>query len=225
MGARHDDERPPRQETDPVLRAARYRDQQERASDVDVPDESGVVNLGGERLAEIRPRLSAHDDVGAVAASALEQAMDRGDFDSLSYAGRPLPGSTTAASDTLDPDWWVKSLIEREGIRGLGPPAIALRTEDAHLDQRLAALGSAWQVRQLVEDFNARVVEARRQLLGGPPVVTPLRDVDAEVERWQLHRDERAERAARQRRRREVARQRARAASRARFFSRWIPWR
>jgi hypothetical protein len=27
-------------------------------------------------------------------------------------------------------------------------------------------------------------VAARRQLMGGPPVVTPLRDVDSEVRAW-----------------------------------------
>jgi hypothetical protein len=35
-----------------------------------------------------------------------------------------------------------------------------------------------------VADFNARVIDARRQLQGGPPVVTKTRDVDAEVQRW-----------------------------------------
>ena len=39
-------------------------------------------------------------------------------------------------------------------------------------------------MRALVEDFNRRIVEARRQLQGGPPVVTQPRDVDAEVEHW-----------------------------------------
>ena len=44
------------------------------------------------------------------------------------------------------------------------------------------------QVRAVLEDFNRRIVEARRQLQGGPPVVTPTRDVDAEVERWRERR-------------------------------------
>ncbi|WP_175984925.1 hypothetical protein [Microbacterium tenebrionis] len=37
------------------------------------------------------------------------------------------------------------------------------------------------------------MIEARRQLLGGPPVVTKTRDVDAEARRW---RERRATRAA-----------------------------
>ncbi|MFV0319131.1 MAG: hypothetical protein ACK5IN_01925 [Microbacterium sp.] len=46
-----------------------------------------------------------------------------------------------------------------------------------------------------------RVVEARRQLLGGPPMIMPTRDVDTAVAAWHRRRDERrrADQAARQR--------------------------
>jgi hypothetical protein len=47
----------------------------------------------------------------------------------------------------------------------------------------------------VVEDFNARVVEAQRQLQGGPPVITPLRDVDHEITAWS---ERRAARVAQQ---------------------------
>lgn len=87
---------------------------------------------------------------------------------------------------TYDPDWWLKSLIEREKITGLGPEALLLRTEDAQLDEKLAACRSEQEVRSLLQDFNRRVVEARRQLEGGPPVVTPLRDVELAVNRWRV---------------------------------------
>ena len=50
-------------------------------------------------------------------------------------------------------------------------------------------------VRAHVDDYNSRIVEARRQLTGGPPVVTPTRDVDDELRRWRERREER--RAAR----------------------------
>ena len=60
-------------------------------------------------------------------------------------------------------------------------------------------------MREALEDFNLRVREARRQLLGGPPVFTRPRDVDAEVAAWRERAQER--RAARERAR-EEARQR-----------------
>ena len=58
----------------------------------------------------------------------------------------------------------------------------------AQLDRALDREATEKQVRTMLEDFNRRVIEARRQLQGGPPVVTPTRDVDAEVERWRERR-------------------------------------
>ncbi|QTG80026.1 DUF1992 domain-containing protein [Arthrobacter crystallopoietes] len=119
----------------------------------------------------------------------IRDAMARGEFDNLEYAGKPIPG----LGERYDPDWWIKGLIQRENITGLGPAAIMLRTEDAELDQVLDKQYTEKQVREIVEDFNTRVIEARRQLLGGPPVITKTRDVDGEVARW---RERKAARAA-----------------------------
>jgi hypothetical protein len=69
--------------------------------------------------------------------------------------------------------------------------------EDGQLDERLDALFTEKEVRDAVEDFNARVVDARRQLEGGPPVVTKTRDVDGEVQRWRERREERTAAARR----------------------------
>lgn len=128
----------------------------------------------------------------------IQQAIRRGDFDNLPGAGKPLRD----LHDAYDPNWWIRRKIERENITGLGPPALTLRTESAQLDGKLDAAPSEKRVRELLEDFNARVIEARRQLKGGPPVVTPTRDVDAEVIRWRerqsaRHRAYEEQRAAR----------------------------
>lgn len=116
----------------------------------------------------------------------IQQAMRRGDFDNLPGAGKPLdlgrPG---------DPDWWIRRKIERERLTGLGPPALTLRTENEQLESKLDATANERTVRELLADFNARVVEARRQLQGGPPVVTPTRDIEDEVARWRHRRAER----------------------------------
>jgi hypothetical protein len=113
----------------------------------------------------------------------VQRAIERGEFDNLPGAGKPLK-----LPDRHDPDWWLKQLIERENISGVAPPAIMLRKEDAAFDETLDEEATADGVRLLVEDFNRRVVEARRQLTGGPPVVTKTRDVDTEVERWRERR-------------------------------------
>lgn len=129
----------------------------------------------------------------------IRKAMERGEFDDLPGAGKPL-----RLPDRHDPDWWVKRLIEREQLSGIAPPAIGLSREDAELDGTLDRETREDGVRRVVEDFNSRVVEARRQLQGGPPVVTKLREPDAEVDAW------RARRADASRAGREAARQRER---------------
>jgi hypothetical protein len=124
----------------------------------------------------------------------IQQAMRRGDFDDLPGAGTPTAG----LDRPHDPDWWLKRLIERERITGVLPPALALRKEHAEMAATLDRIALPDGVREAVAEFNARVVEARRQLQGGPPVITPLLDADAEVAAWQQRRTERvAEQKAR----------------------------
>lgn len=115
----------------------------------------------------------------------VRAAIARGDFDNLPGAGKPLK-----LPDTHDPEWWAKQLIEREKITGVAPPAIGLRAEDAALDGELDRMATEDQVREALADFNRRVVDARRQLQGGPPVVTATREVEDEVNAWRQRRAE-----------------------------------
>ncbi|MBF4606297.1 DUF1992 domain-containing protein [Curtobacterium sp. VKM Ac-1393] len=170
---------------DRLRRAARYRYQQLVDSEI----ERG--SLDPDEVREERRLLKAAD-VAAHARAQIEEAERRGVFEGNPYHGKPLPGN----DGQHDPDWWIRSKIEREDIRGIAPPALALRTEDAELDDALDALSTEADVRDVLVDFNARVKEARRQLLGGPPVVTPLRDVDDELVAWRERREARLASAA-----------------------------
>lgn len=125
----------------------------------------------------------------AVVETAIQQAIRQGKFDNLPGAGKPLPG----LGETHDPDWWIRRKIETEHLTGLGPPALTLRVENANLEERLDRMTSEAEVRETLEDFNKRIIEARRQLLGGPPVITPTRDLDAEVVAWRARRVQRAQ--------------------------------
>jgi len=121
----------------------------------------------------------------------VRRAMERGEFDDLPGAGKPLEG----LDREHDPDWWLKKLIEREKISVL-PPALALRKEDAELDDRLDRINSADLVRREVEDFNGRIRKAMYTPPDGPyapPLVTRPRDVEAEVEAWRERRTARIE--------------------------------
>ena len=148
---------------DPRIAAARYRARQD--GEETEPDEAPVPTER-ERAAYVE--------------TAIQQAIRRGDFDDLPGAGKPIEG----LGEHHDPDWWIRRKIRTEQLSGLGPPALMLRTEDAQFATRADALRREDEVREYVEDFNRRVIEARRQLLGGQPVVTPTRDVDAEVAAW-----------------------------------------
>jgi len=128
----------------------------------------------------------------AVVDVAIDQAIRRGDFENLPGAGKPIPGLGTSH----DPDWWIKRKIERERLTGLGPPALTLRTEYATLAARVDEFGTETEVREYLDDFNHRVIEARRQLLGGPPVVTPTVEIDQWVRDWRGRRDAAARRAS-----------------------------
>ncbi len=109
----------------------------------------------------------------------IRQAQERGEFDNLPGAGKPIEG----LGGEHDPDWWLKKLVERERIAVL-PPSIALRKEDAELDDRLDKLNVERDVRREVEDFNERVIRARYSLSAGPPLITMPRDVEATVTAW-----------------------------------------
>lgn len=117
----------------------------------------------------------------------IRVAMERGDFDDLPGAGKPIAG----LDKDHDPDWWLNQLIEREQIVVL-PPSVQLRKDDATLDETLDKLFREDDVRQEIGDFNARVLRARYSPQDGqPPLVTMPRDVDETVAAWATRREER----------------------------------
>ena len=173
---------------DPRVAAARYRMDRlakDAAQGEDEPEPQA------DRAAPERGSTAA--ERAAFVEVSIQQAIRRGEFDNLPGAGKPLQG----LGDHHDPDWWIRRKIQSEKLTGLGPPALMLRVESSELADRLDELTQEEDVREAVEDFNRRVIEARRQLLGGPPVVTPTRDTDHEVRVWRERRAERMAQAAR----------------------------
>jgi hypothetical protein len=178
---------------DPRTAAARYRAAREERDAAGSPEAQGSPRGASSDTARAEPqRGSTAAERAAFVETAIQQAIRRGDFDDLPGAGKPLPGLDAGH----DPDWWIRRKIQSEKLTGLGPPALMLRVESAELEERLDALAREDDVRAALDDFNRRVIEARRQLLGGPPVVTPTRDVDEEVAAWRSRRDERLSDAA-----------------------------
>ena len=110
----------------------------------------------------------------------VREAIERGEFDNLPGAGRPLPG----INGREDENWWVKSLLEREQLPMPLPTSLALRREVADLPQTLADVPDERTVRDIIEDLNRRIRDSHRQRVDGPPIVVKTVDVEQTVTDW-----------------------------------------
>lgn len=107
----------------------------------------------------------------------IREAMERGAFDDLPGAGKPLQLSD-------DPQWWLKSKIAAEDLPSLLPTPLALRREVERLDQTLAAVGDEAEARALIADLNLRIRESYLRPHDGPRVVVGIVDAEAALQRW-----------------------------------------
>ena len=114
----------------------------------------------------------------------IREAQERGAFDNLPGAGKPIPGLTGRE----DPNWWVKGLLEREQLRAPLPPALALRREVQDLPETLRDCRDEAAVREVVEDLNRRILELRRRPPDGPPVFVRTVEVEDALDRWRRSR-------------------------------------
>jgi hypothetical protein len=114
----------------------------------------------------------------------IREATERGAFDNLPGAGKPIPG----LGGREDPNWWLKSFLEREKISMPLPPSLQLRKEIELLPEALADVRSEDQVREIVDGLN---VQIRRHRLrsDGPPILINDLDPDRVVEDWRSRRD------------------------------------
>ena len=114
----------------------------------------------------------------------IRQAQERGDFDNLPGAGKPLPG----VGEQYDENWWLKQWIERENLTGVLPASLILRKDAEDLMETLSRKTSEAEVRRIVGEINARIVKAQRGLVDGPPVVLSIFDTEEVVGRWRSSR-------------------------------------
>jgi hypothetical protein len=114
----------------------------------------------------------------------IREAQERGEFDNLPGAGKPL----TNLGNADDPDWWVRGLIRREGLdmSGALPPPLALRKEAAGFPESLVDLSTEKAVREVLDDYNHRVRLDRLRPAEGklPPPLAKTVDVDDLVAQW-----------------------------------------
>ena len=114
----------------------------------------------------------------------IREAQERGDFDNLPGAGKPLKKT----GDVYDDEWWIKQLAERENLSGALPPALALKREVQDLPDTLAVKSSEKVIREILSDLNERILIARRGPVEGPPVTMRTVNVEAAVAAWKAAR-------------------------------------
>ena len=116
----------------------------------------------------------------------IRTAEERGAFDGLSAAGKPLTGLDKEQTSYE----WALDWARRQDVdpRGMLPPGLALRREKEDLPDRLLRLASEGAVRAVLEDFNARVDAYWRAPADGPQVPIGQMDVDEAVAAWRAAR-------------------------------------
>ncbi|MEU4665488.1 DUF1992 domain-containing protein [Micromonospora chalcea] len=116
----------------------------------------------------------------------IRSAQERGEFDNLPGAGKPIPGRDTP----YDEGWWIRSFMEREQIPSdlLLPTPLQLRRRIEQLPVELRDLPTEEAVRSYVAALNTEVVAWLRTPTGPRVVVRPVNVEDA-VRGWRADRE------------------------------------
>ena len=110
----------------------------------------------------------------------INEAAERGAFDNLPGAGKPLPRGETGG------DAWLRNYLAREGVAAeeLLPTPLKLRKERERLAESVSRLRTEQEVRDVVRDLNRRIMEWRR-IPTGPSIFLALVREESMVSRWQ----------------------------------------
>lgn len=109
----------------------------------------------------------------------IREAAERGAFDGLTGAGKPLPH----LDQPYDEMWWIKEKMSREHLSCL-PPSLVLRKEAEDARKAAAAAPSEAALRRILSEINERIRAALRAPLDGPPLHLVPFDIDEAALNW-----------------------------------------
>jgi DnaJ homologue, subfamily C, member 28, conserved domain len=117
----------------------------------------------------------------------IADAEDRGVFDNLPGAGKPLNIKPTGDGDFGQA--WMRDYARREGVSPgeFLPTPLKLRREIEELAETVGEMRSETEVRETFGDLNRRILEWRR-IPVGPPIHVRLVNIDDMVARWRAAR-------------------------------------
>jgi hypothetical protein len=121
---------------------------------------------------------------GAWVERRILEAAERGAFDNLPGAGKPIPD----LDEPRDELWWIKRKLRDEELIYL-PPTIALRKEAEQALAAAARAGSEAEVRAIVAGINRKIADGNRKAASGPPLNLAPFDPERLVARWRAARD------------------------------------
>jgi hypothetical protein len=113
----------------------------------------------------------------------IREAAERGAFDNLPGAGEPF----TDLDEPYDDLWWIKKKLQREKLTYL-PPTLVLRKEASDALDAARRARTETEARRIVADINAKIVEAIRKPLSGPPLDLAPFDLERVVREWRERR-------------------------------------
>lgn len=129
-------------------------------------------------------------DIDSVVERIIKRAAQDGEFDIDDSRER----FRNLGKGTWNENSWLRDYVEREKLDAVGAlsPTLALRKEFEGLTQRCEELISEARVRDLVRDYNRRVLDDRRRPVVGPtsPPVAPIVDEETFVAEWRLNGEE-----------------------------------
>jgi hypothetical protein len=109
----------------------------------------------------------------------IRVARERGAFDNLPGAGKPLPN----LDQEYDLAVWVKQLVQREQLSILPPSLELLRKVEKEL-AAIEKLDDEATVRRRVAALNVEIAKVNATAAEGPPTRLSTLDVDKVVARW-----------------------------------------
>jgi hypothetical protein len=110
----------------------------------------------------------------------IREAAERGEFDDLPGAGKPLDWLRKPDEE----QGWIRQKMRSENLAPVLPPSLALRKEAHEALTAASRAGSEAEVRRLIESINDKIRAAIRLPPSGPPLNLVPFDVDRVLRQW-----------------------------------------